>query len=88
MSIQPTLMPEQQAQQCPTCADEDRPGSGFMRDIPEDEVTVLELMVPLVRDGLTPSRAVLVARALAAGETPTLGGLTLTSPPAAQEIPA
>lgn len=40
----------------------DRPGSGYARSIPIDEVPVVALMARLIRAGLTPAAAHTVAR--------------------------
>lgn len=52
-------------------------GSGYPLDIPEAEVAVLRVMVPLVHEGLTPTRAAEIARALIADGSASLGGLVL-----------
>lgn len=53
-------------------------GSGIARDIPQAEVRVLRLMVDLVAEGLTPSRAAQVARHLIADGHAPFGGLWIT----------
>lgn len=67
-------------------ADGDRlTGSGYARDIDEDEVAVVRTMTALTNDGVHVDTAHRVARAVAAGDDPTIGGFTITRPPAEQQ---
>lgn len=61
------------------------PGTGHPRDLADGEDRVLELMAPLVADGVTPRRAAAAARELLEHGVTTIGGHTITTRPPGQE---
>lgn len=52
-------------------------GSGYPLDIPDREIAVLRVMVPLVHEGLTPTRAAEIARKVLADGSAPLGDFIL-----------